>query len=110
MTVRILVMGLPGSGKTAFADKLRQELTSIIGVTVTWYNSDEVRKQHGDWDFSYEGRLRQVRRMRELSDKSDVDFVICDFVAPTQEIRELNSLRIGIAIDPYFIKLWRLII
>ena len=32
MTTKILVMGLPGSGKTYFADKLKKELESILGT------------------------------------------------------------------------------
>ncbi len=58
--VKILVMGLPGSGKTYFSNLLKKELESIIGVTVDWFNADDIRKQFNDWDFSHEGRI--VRR------------------------------------------------
>ena len=86
-TNKILVMGLPGSGKTYFADKLRAELTSIIGVTVTWYNADEIRKTYSDWDFSYEGRIRQSHRMAQLANTAPGTYCICDFVAPLVEMR-----------------------
>jgi len=86
---KILVMGLPGSGKTYFAEKLKRELESIIGVSVDWYNADLVRKSYNDWDFSYDGRLRQATRMGDLANASRADFVISDFICPTPEMRSL---------------------
>ena len=85
--IKILVMGLPGRGKTYFANKLREELLSIIGVTVTWYNADEIRKTYSDWDFSYEGRIRQSHRMAQLANTAPGTYCICDFVAPLVEMR-----------------------
>jgi hypothetical protein len=55
--------------------------------TVSWLNADDVRKKYNDWDFSYEGRIRQSHRMRELADSMTTDYVICDFVAPLVEMR-----------------------
>lgn len=86
MTQRILIMGLPGAGKTTLASQLRARLWSQ-GQTVTWLNADQVRQQYDDWDFSHAGRIRQSKRMRELADASHDDFVICDFVAPLIEMR-----------------------
>ena len=87
MAKRILIMGLPGSGKTTLANRLQQKLIEE-GASTIWFNADEVRKNFNDWDFSESGRLRQSIRMRELSDKADgIDFVICDFVAPIVEMR-----------------------
>lgn len=96
---RILVMGLPGSGKTYFAEQLKKyledhsEFFSIadnVGETrakVKWINADDVRKKYNDWDFSIEGRIRQSIRMRELADSFLNDFVIADFIAPLPEMR-----------------------
>ena len=84
---KILIMGLPGAGKTHFARELKKELESIIGVKATWFNADEIRKSFNDWDFSYEGRIRQSHRMYELAENSEADYVICDFVAPLVEMR-----------------------
>ena len=81
MTQRILIMGLPGSGKTTLANALKQKLNA------DHYNADEVRSQFNDWDFSHEGRIRQSKRMRELADSSSADYVIADFVAPLVEMR-----------------------
>lgn len=97
MTRRILVMGLPGSGKTTFTQQLVTKL--MIKHTVKWFNADAVRKEFDDWDFSPEGRLRQVGRMRELADNSGADYAICDFVCPTEEYRKIFDADIVIWMD-----------
>jgi len=81
MTQRILIMGLPGSGKTTLATALQTKLNA------THYNADAVRAQFNDWDFSHEGRIRQSKRMRELADASTTQYAIADFVAPLVEMR-----------------------
>jgi DNA polymerase III delta prime subunit len=86
MPTRILIMGLPGSGKTTFAQELRQRLWEE-GRTVAWLNADEVRRHYNDWDFSHEGRIRQSLRMRDLADEANTDYCIVDFVAPLVEMR-----------------------
>jgi hypothetical protein len=86
MNDRILIMGLPGAGKTYMAAKLKQ-LLNDAGKRVGWINADEVRRHYNDWDFSREGRIRQSLRMRELADTSNTDYVIVDFVAPLTEMR-----------------------
>ena len=53
---KILIMGLPGSGKTTLASKL------VPLIKAKWINADEVRKAADDWDFSEEGRKRQAKR------------------------------------------------
>lgn len=83
---RILIMGLPGSGKTTLAQHILEHLQNER-KTAMWLNADDVRKKYNDWDFSHEGRIRQSLRMRELADSYTTDYVICDFVAPLVEMR-----------------------
>ena len=83
---RILIMGLPGAGKTYLAERLKAKLQAH-GKTVGWLNADEVRRHYNDWDFSVEGRIRQSLRMRDLADESNTDYCIVDFVAPLVEMR-----------------------
>jgi adenylylsulfate kinase len=84
----ILIMGLPGSGKTTFAEKLKNAFEER-GVIPSWFNADKIREAFDDWDFSEEGRLRQAKRMRRLVDDSQYPYCIVDMVAPTRKTRTL---------------------
>jgi len=107
MTKKILIMGLPGAGKTFLATALKkyieensniknfpmgrainmEHMPTTYKCSVDWFNADEIRKKYNDWDFSREGRIRQSLRMAEFALKCTSDFVICDFVAPLVEMR-----------------------
>jgi adenylylsulfate kinase len=93
--MKILVMGLPGAGKTWLSERLQKHLECA------WYNADAVRKMANDWDFSPEGRVRQANRMRNIADyeKSHGRTVICDFVCPTQQTRKDFEADIAIWVD-----------
>jgi hypothetical protein len=100
-------MGLPGSGKTYLAERLKKYLEDFSNVTniplgklsqfenvphgwkasVDWFNADEIRKKYNDWDFSREGRIRQSLRMAQFALECKGDYAICDFVAPLPEMR-----------------------
>ncbi len=81
----ILIMGLPGAGKTTLADELAPM------VNAKRLNADEVRKAANDWDFSAEGRKRQAKRMADLALKlkAEGNYVVADFICPTPEARNL---------------------
>ena len=79
MKIKILIMGLPGSGKTTLAKIISKELNA------EWFNADMVRAKYNDWDFSKKGIIRQVVRMRNLAKKSKKKIVIADFVCPLKE-------------------------
>jgi|TARA_Y100000766_G_scaffold238162_1_gene214641 adenylylsulfate kinase len=93
--MKILVMGLPGSGKTFLTERLAPLLDAA------WYNADKVREMANDWDFSQEGRERQSNRMKTFADfeKLHGRFVICDFVCPTKETRSNFDADITIWMD-----------
>ena len=108
MTKRILIMGLPGAGKTYLAQALKKYLETngdlmkinpqrvltyegipgpgFMKVGVDWFNADDIRKKYNDWDFSNEGRIRQSLRMFQFAIECTGEFVICEFVAPLVEM------------------------
>jgi adenylylsulfate kinase len=81
--MKILIFGLPGSGKTTLAKPFAD---LIGGVHI---NADEVRTQYDDWDFSLSGRIRQAVRMRHLADGIVMagKIAVADFVCPTEAAR-----------------------
>ena len=83
--MKILVCGLPGSGKTWLAERLVRNIHNCA-----WYNADFVRQYANDWDFEIEGRIRQANRMKTFADfeKSQGRWVVCDFVAPSEKARQ----------------------
>ena len=109
MTKRILVMGLPGAGKTYLAQALKKYLETngdlmkinpgrvmncegipdpgFMNIGVDWFNADDIRKKYNDWDFSNAGRIRQSLRMFQFAIECTGEYVICDFVAPLVEMR-----------------------
>jgi cytidylate kinase len=117
--MKILIMGLPGSGKTTLAAALKKYLECNSSVAtmptrrmtqmemaptnykskVDWFNADEIRKKFNDWDFSKEGRIRQSVRMATFAMQCSGDYVICDFVAPLVEMRENFNADLTIWMD-----------
>lgn len=82
--MKILIMGLPGAGKTTLATALARELSCVH------FNADEVRKEISkDLGFSVADRLEHARRMGVLCDIASRHgaHVIADFVCPTPETR-----------------------
>jgi hypothetical protein len=81
--MKILIFGLPGSGKTTLAKPLANLLN---GVHI---NADVVRTSYNDWDFSPEGRMRQAQRMKHLADGVVMagKIAVADFVCPTEQAR-----------------------
>jgi len=98
--MKILIFGLPGSGKTTLAKLLVPMLNAV------WLNADKVREETNDWDFSEQGRLKQSIRMKILAQKaiSKNRKVIADFVCPTEYTRKefnadytiwMNTIKVG---------------
>ena len=88
--MKILIFGLPGSGKTTLAKPLCDLLSAVH------LNGDDVRRHYeghdmSKWDFTYEGRIHQASRMGMIADGIVRTGKICvaDFVCPTQELRDI---------------------
>lgn len=82
---KILIFGLPGSGKTTLATELKKHLNAVH------FNADEVRQNiNKDLGFSLEDRNEQARRMGWLCDRvtETGQYVIADFVCPTESTRK----------------------
>ena len=91
----VLIMGLPGAGKTTLAEELAPKLNAKR------LNADEVRKEANDWDFSEEGRKRQSKRLADfaLKLKNQGNYVVADFICPTPEARSLFPADFVIWVD-----------
>jgi adenylylsulfate kinase len=81
---KILIMGLPGAGKTTLATALVPRLNAVH------FNADAVRANlNKDLGFSPADRVEQARRMGWLCDQvvGTGTYAIADFICPTEETR-----------------------
>ena len=81
---KILIMGLPGAGKTTLARALLPRLNAVH------LNADEMRANvHKDLGFTVEDRIEHARRLGWLADKiaGAGSYVIADFICPTVKTR-----------------------
>lgn len=90
---RLLMTGLPGSGKTTLSMQLKERLESVVVPmldipVVQWVNANQVRELYTDWDFSIQGRIRQSKRMYRESRKKETSIVIFDTISPTDDCRQ----------------------
>jgi adenylylsulfate kinase len=84
MKRKILIMGLPGAGKTTLARALTPRLSAVH------FNADEVRQYvNKDLGFSEKDRVEQARRMGWLCDQvvKAGGYAIADFICPTPDAR-----------------------
>jgi Adenylylsulphate kinase len=84
MNSKILIMGLPGAGKTTLAKTLAPLLNAVA------FNGDDVRAHISyDLGFSHDDRIEHARRMGWLCNRvvEAGGAVIADFICPTPETR-----------------------
>ena len=81
---KILIMGLPGSGKKSLAKLLVPMFNAV------WLDGDEVRKEANDFDYSEMGRSIQAHRMKRLADEAIKDNrnVVANFECSTEDERK----------------------
>jgi|TARA_B110000977_G_scaffold169786_1_gene219989 adenylylsulfate kinase len=93
--MRILICGLPGSGKTTLAEPFAELINGI------WINADKVRTRYDDQDFTVDGRVKQAYRMRHLADGVQLagKIAVADFVCPTNETRDIFNADYTIWMD-----------
>ena len=93
--MKLLIMGLSGSGKTTVAEPL----AALIGGV--HLNADTIRTKYDDWDFTAEGRLRQAERMLHLADGVEMagKIAVADFIAPTEKARQIFNADYTIWMD-----------
>ena len=87
MAKKILIMGLPGSGKTSLAKLLAPMFNAVL------LNEDEVRKEANDFDVSEIGRSIHTNRMKRLADEAIQNNrnVVADFECTDDERKDFNA-------------------
>ena len=87
MAKKILIMGLPRSGKTSLAKLLAPMFNAVL------INEAEVRKEANDFDLSEVGRSIHTNRMKRLADEAIQNNrnVIADFECTDDERKDFNA-------------------
>ena len=96
MKRKILIMGLPGAGKTTLANALAPLINAVV------FNADAVRANLSrDLGFSHEDRIEHARRMSWMCDRvvEAGGTVIADFICPTEQTRAVFGEAFTIWLD-----------
>jgi adenylylsulfate kinase len=98
--------GLPCSGKTTLAKRLKEELDNR-GYRTVHLDGDDVRKGlNKDLKFSDEDRLENLRRVAHVARlfNENNNFVVSSFVTPTNRMRNMVKKIIGSNIKLCYVK------
>lgn len=93
-SLRILIMGRPGQGKTELAKKLHEALPESLYI-----NSEEERVKAKDIDYSIDGQSRHTYRVLEIARKNRSDNIIIDMSCPLEDSRDILNPDIVIWVD-----------
>lgn len=94
--------GLPGSGKTALADRLYDYL-SAKGLKVARLDGDILRAAFPETGFTREERIRHVKRAGEIAARSEKEgaIVVASLISPHREARSFVR-----SICTYFVEIY----
>ena len=93
-SLRILIMGRPGQGKTEIAKKISESLPGSLYI-----NSEEERIKAKDIDYSLDGQSRHTYRILEIARKNRSDNIIIDMSCPLEDSRDILNPDVIIWID-----------
>ena len=93
-SVRVLIMGAPGQGKTALAEKLHQHHEGSLYI-----NSQQLRVDQKDVDYSKDGQSRHAYRMLEVARKNISEVTIIDSSCPLEHMREVINPDVVVWVD-----------
>lgn len=97
LNTTLWITGLPCSGKTTIAKRLKEELDNR-GYKCVCLDGDDVRgKLNADLGFSDADRKENLRRIAHIAKlfNGNGNFVIASFVSPTDELRKMVKGIIG---------------
>lgn len=93
---KILICGLPGSGKTTLSEVLTPKIGAVL------FNADGVRANiNRDLGFAHKDRIEHARRMGWMCDRVAIAgyVAIADFICPTPETRTAFGTAFTIWVD-----------
>lgn len=82
---RILVMGLPGSSRSEIATKM----ANVIGGDISILNSNILRHQFKDIDYTVDGQLRHCYRLLNLARSVTTPVALINMACPLPKMREI---------------------
>jgi len=85
-----LITGKKGAGKSHYAKAFKEDLERE-GLNVWWIDGDEFREKTGNQDYSFNGRVRNLRdaAMEAAYFESQGRTVIMSFVMPQKILRDM---------------------
>lgn len=93
-SVRVLIMGAPGQGKTKLAEAIHKEFNGSLYI-----NSYDERVKAKDIDFNEDGQSRHAYRLLEIARKNISEVTIIDASSPLEHMRNIINPDIIVWVD-----------